>query len=142
MKLERVLQMSVNEIVVRSRQEASKWWDRMAAVKTPVPLSERVKLWIVDVSERAVGDRQRVAAALLDRFREGVTLRFFEGAARADTTARLIERIPGSRERIISTADAICRGRFDVLGFGGLHFGDPVDWHQDPISGRRAPLDH
>src|SRR5437016_10161593 len=142
MKLDRVLQTSVDEVVVRSRQEASKWLDWMAAVAAPVTLPERVKPRIGGVPGRAAGTHRRVVAALVDHFWERVPLRFFEGAARADTTARLIERIPETRGRIIAAADAICRGRFDLLGYRGLDFGDPVDWRLDPVSGRRAPLAH
>jgi heparinase II/III-like protein len=50
--------------------------------------------------------------------------------------------MPAWREGIISTADAICRGRFGLLGYRNLDFGNPVDWHLDPIAGRRAPLVH
>jgi hypothetical protein len=53
-----------------------------------------------------------------------------------------MKRMADSTERIMSTANAICRGRFDLLGYRALHFGDPVDWHLDPISGLRAPLVH
>src|SRR5436853_5271525 len=142
MKRDRVLQMSVDEVVVRSRQEASKWLDWMAAVAAPVTLPERVKPRIGGVPGRAAGTHRRVVAALVDHFWERVPLRFFEGAARADTTARLIERIPETRGRILAAADGICRGRFDLLGYRGLDFGDPVDWHLDPVSGRRAPFVH
>lgn len=142
MRLERVLQMTVNEVVVRGRQEASKWLDRMAAGKAPVTLSLRETRVVVGVRGQAADDRQRTATALLDHCRERVTLRFFEGAARPETTARMVERIPESRAGIIATADAICRGCFHLLGYRVLDFGDPVDWHLDPISGRRAPLDH
>lgn len=136
-----MLQMSVNEVVVRGRQEASKWLDRMAAAKAPVTWSERARPQKGGLRSRAM-DRHRVAPAFVDHVRECLTLRFFESAARADATVGLIEQIPESRDRIIAVADAICRGRFDLLGYRGLDFGDPVDWHLDPISGRRAPCIH
>ena len=121
MRVERVLQMSVNEIAVRGRQQASKWLDRMTAAKAPMAALNGATL-------RTAGVRERFAQ------------RFFEGAVRADATARLIGRIPESRDRIMAAAEEICRGRFDLLGYRGLEFGDPVDWHLDPVSGRRAPI--
>src|SRR5712691_4419530 len=124
MRLDRVLQMPMDEVVARGRQEASKGLTRLAGGNGPVTLPERG------------------APALQDGFRERVFTQFFEGAAAAETTARRIERLADSSQRIISIADAICRGRFDLLGYRGLDFGDPVDWHLDPISGRRAPLVH
>lgn len=120
MRLERVLQMPVSELIVRGRQEAAKWLDRIAV--PPGPASTR-------------GRAPRDGTAI-------VPSRFFEGAAHAEATVRLIERIPGSRERIIAAADAILGGRFDLLGYRGLDFGDPVDWHLDPVSKRRAPRIH
>ncbi len=119
MRLARLLQMSPAEVAVRGRQQASKWLDRMVAPD----------------------GRRPVAAARLDAFRERVALGFFEGGA-AEGTIRLIEGIPDTRGRILAAADGICRGRFDLLGYRGLNFGDPVDWHLDPVSGRRAPFVH
>src|SRR3989454_6389611 len=116
--------MPVHEVVARGRQEASKWLTRLAEGNRPVTLPARG------------------ATALQDHFRERVSTQFFEGAATAEATARRMERITDSSQRIISIADAICRGRFDLLGYRGLDFGDPVDWHLDPVSGRRAPLVH
>src|SRR5438445_12732334 len=46
------------------------------------------------------------------------------------------------RDEVVETANAACRGRFDLLGYSRLSFGDPVDWQLDPISGRRAPFSH
>ena len=122
MKLERMLRMSVDEIVVRGRQEASKWLDRLAGAKAPAAALNGV-------------------TALAAGVRDGFAPRFFEGAAHAGDAVRLIGPTP-DRERIIAAADEVCRGRFDLLGYRGLAFGDPVDWHLDPVSGRRAPVVH
>jgi hypothetical protein len=43
---------------------------------------------------------------------------------------------------VIVAADRACRGTFDLLGYRDLHFGDPIDWSLDPVSGRRAPAVH
>ncbi len=43
---------------------------------------------------------------------------------------------------IIEQADRICEGKFDLLGFKDLSFGNPIDWHLEPISGKRIPLSH
>ncbi len=118
MRLERVLQMPVTEIAGRGRQEAAKWLDRVAAVASTRPARIHPPSVGVDPT------------------------RFFEGAASPDTTAFVIAQLPGSVDRAIVTADAVCRGRFDLLGYRDLTFGDPVDWHLDPVSRRRAPLVH
>jgi hypothetical protein len=36
-------------------------------------------------------------------------------------------------------AEKICRHRFDLLGYENLDFGTPIDWHFDPVHGKRAP---
>jgi hypothetical protein len=54
----------------------------------------------------------------------------------------LAERIPAASGRIVAAAEELLEGRFDLLGYRGLSFGRPVDWHLDPVSGRRAPRVH
>lgn len=137
-----MLHMSANELVVRGRQAARKWLDRMAAMTTPVAASEQERPRGTITPRPRAGDRPRVASAPMNHFRERATHCFFEGATRADATAHLIAQMPESRERIISAAETVCAGRFDLLGYRGLDFGDPVDWHLDPISRRRAPFVH
>lgn len=47
-----------------------------------------------------------------------------------------------ARRDILDCANGVCRGEFTILGYGRLSFGRPVDWHFDPVSGRRAPQLH
>jgi len=39
-------------------------------------------------------------------------------------------------------AEGVIKGRFDLLGLRDVSFGDPLDWHLEPLSGKRAPLKH
>ncbi|MDH3486251.1 MAG: heparinase II/III family protein [Myxococcales bacterium] len=58
-------------------------------------------------------------------------------------TAEAVHRVDAEgAHRIIEQADAACEGRFPILGFGMLDFGEPVDWHLDPVYGRRSPNVH
>src|SRR5438132_67379 len=118
----RLRRMSLDELLGRSRQEVSKVLDRTGLLTrdglTPCDA--------IDVeSFRAVGSR-----------------RFFAGAVSQRTPQLLDVRLPAVRNEVVSAADAVCRGRFDLLGYRGLLFGEPVDWHLDPVSGRRAPFTH
>jgi hypothetical protein len=45
-------------------------------------------------------------------------------------------------QRLIEKADRITSGKFDLLGYRDLSFGDPIDWHLEPTSGKRIPLIH
>ncbi len=65
-----------------------------------------------------------------------------------ETKAAVIDRVrrgfPGSVRHAAREADGILAGKYDLLGYSGLRF-DPlgadavVDWHLDPVHGRRAP---
>ncbi len=49
---------------------------------------------------------------------------------------------PAAADSLVERADAICQGRFETLGFGLLHFGEPVNWHLDPVHQRQTPVQH
>ena len=109
-----ILQMGVGELTTRSRQEAMKWVDRTFG-------SDRIR------AVRAPADLER---------------KFFRGAVEDGTVPYLEGLEPGLTQRTAQRADAVCEGRFDLLGYRGLSFGRPIDWHLDPLSGRRAPQVH
>jgi hypothetical protein len=116
------LHMGMGELTTRGRQETMKWVDRAL---------------------NPHGD----GAFARERVRGGspppeLERTFFHGAVDGETAPFLAQLDPTIRERTAARADAVCEGRFDLLGYKGLSFGDPVDWHLDPISGRRAPQVH
>ncbi len=123
MRLRRIARMSFAEISGRARHGVSKWLDRRA-----------------DPRRRVV--RGSIPPALIDRSLEEMPGRFFPGAIDPRTPAILHERFPGSGARIVGAASRTLLGRFDLLGYRDLSFGDPIDWHLDPVSRRRAPLVH
>lgn len=68
--------------------------------------------------------------------------RFFfdkpEGAANRALLLRTY--LPDEAVEIIRQADNICRHSFDLLGYEHVDFGSPIDWHLDPVHGKRSPL--
>jgi hypothetical protein len=81
------------------------------------------------------------ADALLQRFRTRKTPRFFAGFHdKKATIAELQSRF--SFARVIESARRISAGRFDLLGFHDLSFGELVNWHLEPLSGVVAPREH
>jgi hypothetical protein len=55
----------------------------------------------------------------------------------------ILARWPDAATEAATRADDILAGRYDVLGYRQLSWGSPddsVDWHLDPVSGRRPPL--
>ena len=92
---------------------------------------------------RLAADVPRDPAALLERFRLRAPARAFGGLAdREATVAAIRDRAPDHEARTVARAEELLRGRFDLLGYQGLSFGSPIDWHLDPVAGRRAPLVH
>ena len=123
MKLQRIVRMDLAEISCRARHEVSKWLDRRAE-----PRRSAFK-----------GD---ISAELIEQCLEDMPNRFFAGASDPRVPAILRERFPDSGRRIIEAADHTLQKRFDLLGYRQLSFGDPIDWHLDPVARRRAPLLH
>ncbi len=65
---------------------------------------------------------------------------FFFGPESVDSLiALLCQRLPGQAEQIVKQAEKICQHRFDLLGYEDLDFGNVIDWHLDPVHGKRAP---
>lgn len=149
MRVERLLKMGIGEIAYRGRQEAWKWLERArvngngngdnrreAIFKMVTPDLNCVRGRFVE------SDLNGAAHALRDRFFAGGRSRFFSGAVSEEIPMLIAGQMPDSCKATIAAADAICGRRFNLLGYRGLTFGDPVDWHLDPVSGLRAPLAH
>jgi len=111
--------MRMGEIAGRTRQELSKQADRFA------------------FASRFSRDR-RAPRSLAAPTPEC----FFASLTQKGTAKALADRFPDSRDQIVAAADDICRGNFHVFGHKKLSFGDPIDWHLDPLTGQRAPLVH
>ncbi|MBA2733122.1 MAG: alginate lyase family protein [Acidobacteria bacterium] len=84
------------------------------------------------------------AESLLNHFRTRTSPAFFASFInREETITELKNRFAGrAGEALIARADRILEGRFDLLGLSRLDFGEPVDWHLEPISAKRLPLKH
>src|SRR5260370_26259420 len=111
-----LLAMDRDEFLYRSRQEFSKRWDT---------LLYRMGFDLA----RGAGEASRTAP-----------VRFFFAPESVDAMVELLRRtLPNQGSQIVSQAEKICRQRFDLLGFENLDFGDPIDWHFDPVHGKRSP---
>ena len=131
--LQRLRSMSLAELAYRSRQEAAKALERLAPAGRATDGDE----WA-----RAHAPGLGAPDAALWFIRELAPRRFFAGVADVATAGVLRARFPEECHRIVTTADAALAGRFDLLGYRGLTFGTPIDWHLDPVWGRRAPRLH
>lgn len=135
-KFRKLSRISFHELRVRGSQV-------LAAL---VEKSSSSKL-ISDDALRRLLDSKRLdklsAPDLRDHFRARTAPKFF--AAFDDPQATLAEfrrRWPDAEKEIVERADRILDGHFDLLAFRNLSFGTPIDWHLEPVAGKRAPLVH
>lgn len=63
---------------------------------------------------------------------------FFSPDSIESTLAVLRQRLPRQVEHIVKQAEKICQHRFDLLGYEDLDYGSTIDWHIDPVHGKRA----
>jgi hypothetical protein len=127
-KIRRLGSMSLAEVADRSRQEAAKWVDRVArrpggGLTNCPPASQET-------------------SAAFELFRSAAPRRFFPGIETGEAAEILRADLHTDCQRVLSAADTICARRFDVLGYENLSFGEPIDWHRDPVTARRAPEVH
>jgi len=74
---------------------------------------------------------------------------FFSGSEVSERAELLRKHLPDEATKILHEADEICGHRFRLLGYENLDFtldrgsgrDKDIDWHLDPVHGKRAPLD-
>ncbi|HEY0546873.1 MAG TPA: alginate lyase family protein [Pyrinomonadaceae bacterium] len=83
------------------------------------------------------------AASLLEHFRARTSPKFFAAFDDERATREALKHHFGlERQTLIKRAEGIRAGRFQLLGFNDLDFGEPVDWHLEPVSRKRSPQPH
>jgi hypothetical protein len=82
--------------------------------------------------------------SLLTHFRARKSPHFFTAFEHPEDSLLEFRRIfEGDNARItVDRATRIIEGSFDLLGLSGLSFGDPIDWHFDPLMRKRVPRKH
>jgi len=148
MRAGRLLEMEISEASCRARQEAWKWWDRIAAPRRKNGgLPDSPRRHDKDPSWALIRDRiwkgsAETALAASGQNGDRRSARFFIGVEGRDGPTLPAGLPPGEKQRLLNDAEALGGRRFDLLGYRDLSFGDPIDWHLDPISGKRAPFVH
>ena len=64
---------------------------------------------------------------------------FFSPDQVSGLCSRLRELFPEAADQIIGRAERICKHRFDLLGYGAVDYGSPIDWQSDRVHHKRAP---
>ena len=135
-KLHKLRQVGFDELRVRSSQALAAFAERQN-------WSSHSKLISDDALLRRLAVEFRSATELHTHFRERTSPKFFASFDDPQATINeLRRRWPGAEDEIVKRADRILAGYFDLLAFRNLSFGNPVDWHLEPVAGKRAPLVH
>ncbi len=148
MKLQRLFKMTPAELAFRGRQQAYKTIERLTAPgseTSPVCHFDRQQddlFFNQIIASLQSDDPETAASQLQQRFQRLAPARFFAGASDQGVAQSLSVYGANVKQRIIASADAICRGEFDILGYGRLSFGSPVNWQLDAISGLAAAAAH
>jgi hypothetical protein len=72
--------------------------------------------------------------------RDSTSARFFFLPAQVPGLCALLrELLPEQANDVINRAERISQHRFDLLGYKDLEYGKEIDWHADPVHGKRAP---
>ena len=141
-KLQRMRGRSFDELRVRGTQALAAYAERLGWSKLSSVPDDRAFFPLLDA--RAAGINGS-ADSLLKHFRTRTSPNFFPAFTDAEGTLAVLQArfgSPAHRSAVIEHADRLIRGRFDLLGFKNLFFGEPIDWHCEPITGKRAPLRH
>ncbi|MGI8836180.1 MAG: alginate lyase family protein [Pyrinomonadaceae bacterium] len=141
-KLAKLKRLNWDEFQIRGRQKLAVLRERLHASTLDRIPDDKSLLRLLNTKAAAFSS----AGDWLDHFRRRQSPGFFGGFAnREATVAELGKRWPEEGLAIIEQADRILAGRFDLLGYCGarnLSFGEPVDWHLEPIAGKQAPRAH
>ena len=126
----RVAGMGLAELGVRTRQASAKWIDRLQPRHVePAEVLRRHAPALAN------------SDAALHVVRVELPRRFFPGVS-PDAIVLIGRDFPNVRRDLVCQAEALLDKRFDLLGYRQLSFGDPIDWHLDPVNGCRAPQLH
>ncbi|HEV7844553.1 MAG TPA: heparinase II/III family protein, partial [Pyrinomonadaceae bacterium] len=132
---------SLEELRVRGAQKIAAVGERVGFSSQARTPSDEAFFKLLD---RESPGSIRSAEDLLKHFRTRNRPHFFAAFDNREETVEELRRRFGkeAEELTVARAEKIMRGRFDLLGFHDLSFGDPVDWHLEPVAEKRTPLSH
>lgn len=84
------------------------------------------------------------AESIWDKFYANSDFVFFPAFREHQITKKTFEKFFGEKSErfFIGKSEKILDGRFDLLGYLNLNFGEIVDWHLEPLAKKRSPLKH
>jgi uncharacterized heparinase superfamily protein len=140
---------SLREIRARGRQEIAKLNERLLGHGT-IEMSDTHLIREINPFH-SHGGGEGIGALILERIRGSLSPELYEKELpvllpsllyREEISALIFNSFPDVYEAIIRRANQAIAGRFDLLGFHNLSFGEPIDWRFEPTTGKRTGLDH
>jgi hypothetical protein len=125
MNLERLQQISLNELAYRLRERFRRNADRIR-LRSGVFVDEDRELEMLIVRHRS---------SLKSYLQNAAAPRFYPGIKDPEGTSQFIARqFPAWFDRAVSDAHLLCSHRVNLLGYTDLDLGGRIDWHRDPVS--------
>ncbi|MEP6741915.1 MAG: alginate lyase family protein [bacterium] len=140
-KWKKIKELRFDELRVRSAQKLAVLAERRGwSSLTRLPADAEL---LGMLHRESIGRELWSAQEFLEHFRSRTEPKFFASFDEQNATIeQLRTRWPEGVWEILERANRIVEGQFDLLGFCGLSFGQPIDWHLEPVTGKRTPLIH
>ncbi len=131
---------SLEEIRTRGGQVVSAYSEQIG-ISGKVPTDKELHQ-LIDTS--SFEDKNLTPQIIFDKFFENSKESFFPSFFAKDKTIESFsENFDDETVKyFIEKANKILDGKFDLLGFKNLNFGEMVDWHYEPIAEKHSPLKH
>jgi hypothetical protein len=140
-RLNKLKGRSLAELRVRGAQAVSAYAERRGLSMQSLLPTDDALLRLLDTTR--FSHSLNSAESLLEHFRARRSPKFFAAFEEPRATREALQHhFAFERHALIERANGICAGRFHLLGFDDLYFGEPIDWHLEPVSGKRSPLLH
>ncbi len=141
-KIKKLKGLKMDEISVRFAQQVAILSERSGwSRKVSLPSDEQLlNLLGPDLSEASY---LTCITDLVEHLRLRNEPRFFASFdSKEQTLLEFRRRWPEMEQEVIDVANRIAAGMFSVLGLNELNLGKNIDWHLEPMSGKRTPLCH
>jgi hypothetical protein len=139
---------SLKELRVRGAQEISKFSERALGMAgsemSDAALAREIRpeCFSGTIAETARQIIKHAQGLVASEARSDIRLFLPSPYEHKEIDSIMESRFPAQRVALIDKARRAILGNFDLLGIEQISFGDPIDWHLEPLSGKRTPLDH
>jgi hypothetical protein len=130
---------SWDEIKTRGGQALSAYREQKKGAGAP---TDEEFSALIDAS--VLGGSPVIAESLWQKFYQHGEKAFFRSLNEPHLAAKHYRQLFGDKrsDETIEAAERILDGTIDLLGFKSVNVGSDIDWHREPLSGKRSPIKH